>query len=244
MEQIQAMTPMQARLNLLGFCCIAAIIAANALYFQDAALFSKGKPLTSPDKQASPQKQVEKKAGTEIKPYKRASADKADTTSSLPEEVKAEAPEVSSEEDVSLEVVRAIQRELKARKYIPGKEDGAAGLLTRAAILAFEYDMGLPLTATPSESVLQNIIFGVPGARRDQDAEDKMTPTSVRIVKQAQKILNDLGYYTGKVHGRIDQKTRKAIREFEEDRSLKVTGRVSGKLMQELIKFADKPAGG
>ncbi len=236
MEQIQAMTPLQARLNLLGFLCIAGIIAANALYFQDAALFSKGKPVASTPDSTRNKKKVELEK-------RRVEPEKAETTQSL-QEVKAEPPEVSEKEDVSLDVVRAIQRELHARKYVPGKQDGAAGLLTRAAILAFEYDMGLPLTATPSESVLQNIIFGVPGARRDQDAEDQMTPTSIRIVKQAQKILKDLGYYTGKVHGRIDQKTRKAIREFEEDRSLKATGRVSGNLMRELLKFSDKPAAG
>ena len=42
------------------------------------------------------------------------------------------------------EVTRAVQRELQIRGYETGARDGVAGLMTRGAILAFEYDHGLP----------------------------------------------------------------------------------------------------
>ena len=46
--------------------------------------------------------------------------------------------------------IRAIQTELARRGYEPGVANGAAGLVTRAAVLAYEHDQGLPLTGDPS----------------------------------------------------------------------------------------------
>ena len=48
----------------------------------------------------------------------------------------------------SVELTRAVQRELKAKGYETGVVDGVAGLVTRAAIMAYEADHGLTLTAS------------------------------------------------------------------------------------------------
>ena len=44
------------------------------------------------------------------------------------------------------ETIRAIQRELQARGYEAGAADGVPRLVTRAAIMAYEHDNGLPLS--------------------------------------------------------------------------------------------------
>jgi hypothetical protein len=51
-------------------------------------------------------------------------------------------------------LVRDVQAALAARGYEPGPADGYAGPMTRAAILAFERDQGLPATAAPSDALL------------------------------------------------------------------------------------------
>ncbi len=60
----------------------------------------------------------------------------------------------------SIELTRAVQRELKAKGYETGAVDGVAGLVTRAAIMAYEADHGLTLTAEPRQALLQHIILG------------------------------------------------------------------------------------
>ena len=49
--------------------------------------------------------------------------------------------------DQSAQTASEVQRELKALGYAPGSSDGTADLKTQAAIMAFEYDNGLPMTA-------------------------------------------------------------------------------------------------
>ena len=60
----------------------------------------------------------------------------------------------------SAEIIRGIQRELNGRGYDAGPPDGVVGLITRAAIMAYEHDYGLPLTATPSQDLLSRIVLG------------------------------------------------------------------------------------
>ena len=60
----------------------------------------------------------------------------------------------------SAEITRGIQRELNSRGYEAGQPDGVAGLVTRAAIYAYEYDNGLVLTGKPSDPLLSQIVLG------------------------------------------------------------------------------------
>ncbi|EJW11321.1 hypothetical protein A33M_3217 [Rhodovulum sp. PH10] len=53
------------------------------------------------------------------------------------------------------DLVTDLQRELSRRGYYDGAIDGISGSRTEAALRAFEHDAGLPVTGTPSESVLK-----------------------------------------------------------------------------------------
>jgi len=59
----------------------------------------------------------------------------------------------------SAEITRGIQRELNSRGYEAGQPDGVAGLVTRAAIFAYEYDNDLVLTGKPSDPLLSQIFM-------------------------------------------------------------------------------------
>lgn len=138
------------------------------------------------------------------------------------------------------DTVRTIQRELTQRHYQPGLVDGVPGLMTRAAIMAYENDQGMILTGEPSKALLQKIILGEsylpnrgrallpPGAR----------PHAAQVIRTVQQSLATLGYYHGTADGAVGEVTKRAIREFEMDHALVPSGRISGHLVAQLAKLA------
>ena len=142
---------------------------------------------------------------------------------------------------VTQQTVRAIQRELTDRGYDPGPADGNIGLLTQAAIMAYEHDQGLPLTGEPSERLLRRIILGVStedsGARPAKGSDGD---SAERLIKGVQKALASLKYAPGQTDGLLSDETMRAIREFEMDQGLVPTGRVSGRLIVRLARASGK----
>jgi len=136
------------------------------------------------------------------------------------------------------DLVRVIQRELANRQYALGPSDGVPGLMTRAAILAFEFDHGHPLTAEPSQALLKAILIGAPGSTTD--AGRAPGEKARQLIATVQASLVALGYAGAGNDGRLGEATRRAIREFEMDRGLPRSGRVSPLLIQELAKAARK----
>jgi len=151
-----------------------------------------------------------------------------------------EIPSVASvipEPEIDADVVRAVQRELALRGYEPGPADGLIHPVTRAAVMAYEHDHGLPLTARPSEEILKSILFGVPA-----DASGKVVgepqPQAQEIIRSVQESLAGLGYPISKVDGRMSEETVRAIRAFEAKNDLTPSGRVSGALLLKLRDVA------
>jgi peptidoglycan hydrolase-like protein with peptidoglycan-binding domain len=138
----------------------------------------------------------------------------------------------------SAEITRGIQRELNSRGYEAGQPDGVAGLVTRAAIFAYEYDNDLVLSGKPSDPLLSQIVLGSssltpngarPGKRTTADGD-----ALVLTVKQQ---LSGLGYKTGAADAALTPEFARAIREFEKDQKLKESGRISGPVMSRLIRL-------
>lgn len=144
-------------------------------------------------------------------------------------------------EPVTQPMVKAVQRELTAKGYDPGPADGTIGLLTHAAIMAYEHDEGLVLTGEPSERLLRRMILGAStddglaraGHGRDGDMAE-------RLIKGVQKALAGLKYAPGRTDGALSDETTRAIREFEMDQGLVPTGRVSGRLIVRLARVSGK----
>lgn len=139
----------------------------------------------------------------------------------------------------SAELTRGIQRELNQRGYDAGPPDGVAGQVTRAAILAYEFDYGLELSAEPSQELLSRIILGtsappqaVPNVR-----DRSVGPAAQELIRSVQKQLQGLGYSVGAIDGRPGEQLSRAIRAFEIDQKLKDSGRISGPLLSRLVRM-------
>lgn len=135
--------------------------------------------------------------------------------------------------------IRAIQGELGRRGYEPGVADGAPGLVTRAAVLAYEYDQGLPLTADPSPEVLAHLRHGTsaPGAAIGIEAGAiPQTGHAEAVIRSVQQSLGALGYLAVSADGIATDETVRAIREFEMDAGLVPSGRISGPLIARLAR--------
>ncbi len=133
------------------------------------------------------------------------------------------------------EVTRAVQRELQIRGYETGARDGLAGVMTRGAIMAYEHDHGLALTARPSQALLKAIILGEAGKGKGVKTE---TAEAQDVIRSVQRSLAKLGYKAGPANGRLTPETTRAIRAFEDDQALPETGRVSGPLISRLARLS------
>ncbi|MBS0241703.1 MAG: peptidoglycan-binding protein [Proteobacteria bacterium] len=135
--------------------------------------------------------------------------------------------------------VRAVQQELQRRGYEPGPASGSPTLVTRAAVMAYEFDQGLPLTADPSPEVLAHLRHGTsaPGAAIGLDGDaPRPLGEAENVIRAVQQALGKLGYLTTPADGMNNDETVRAIREFEMDQGLIPTGRISGPLVAKVMK--------
>ncbi len=147
------------------------------------------------------------------------------------------APSAPAKSTSQTEVTRAVQRELQIRGYETGARDGVAGVMTRGAILAYEHDHGLPLTARPSEELLKAIILGEGGKLGAKKGTKVETAEAQDVIRSVQRSLAKLGYKVDAANGRLTPDTARAIRAFEGDQALSETGRVSGPLISRLARL-------
>jgi peptidoglycan hydrolase-like protein with peptidoglycan-binding domain len=152
------------------------------------------------------------------------------------------APSSETQDVNSAEVTRGIQRELGARGYDAGQPDGICGVVTRAAIFAYEYDNGLVLTGKPSEALLTQIVLGSSSLQQNGARPGKtITPDGQALVINVKQQLAALGYQTGMAGGELTPEFARAIREFETDQKLPQSGRISGPMMSRLVRLQGQP---
>lgn len=136
------------------------------------------------------------------------------------------------------ELLMSVQRELSKRGYVPGNINGSLDTVTRAAIIAFEYDRGLDLTAAPSTELIAELHSNVPLAVRSGTAARKTGPEAEAVIRAVQQSLALINYRPGAADGVMGQATAAAIRAFERDQQLPETGRVSGLLVTRLVQVS------
>ena len=202
------MEPQQARLTFAAFMALASIIVFNALYLQKDAGFS-------------------------------VRADQART-----------ALEQKAEDLLSVSSSRrsfkgnklhaAIRRELSQRNYFPGSSiarlDGRLDAMTMGAIMAYQYDNGLPVTGMATNELLKTFLFGVDKAAHRFGKAPVMSAQTRQLVAEVQGILSAKGHYSGKIDGIFKEQTIEAVKRFERLAGLPVSGRISGLLVQELTR--------
>ena len=136
------------------------------------------------------------------------------------------------------DTTQAIKRELKELGYRTGADDGSMDMMTRAAIMAFEYDNGLPMTARADATQLERLLLGVTATVPPRDAGRVVSRQARQVMVRVQQSLQQLDYQPGAVDGTFGGATERAIRRFEIDNNLRHTGRISGELIAALAAQA------
>jgi peptidoglycan hydrolase-like protein with peptidoglycan-binding domain len=131
--------------------------------------------------------------------------------------------------------VKAIQAALNARGYDAGPEDGALGPRTRDAIRTWQADAGLPVTGEASGRLLASL------EAPQQSGSSAPEAGAAAAGAEIERRLGDLGYRVGPADGSIDEQTRRAIRAYQADAGLRVTGQPDPELLDDLRRYAGGP---
>ena len=132
--------------------------------------------------------------------------------------------------------VEAVQRELALSGFYTGPVDGLQGRRTKTSIAAYQQASGLDPTGEASEELIDHIRLTREIVAASGMVDEKGVPQSSDPIRRVQTVLAELGYLPGTIDGFLGQQTRDAIRQFERDRHLPVTGDVTEALMAELAK--------
>lgn len=228
----------------VAFIALATAIFVNALYLQDAPRLAASAARQAQPPEAAEAPEIATKSATAALPAHSASPSAA--TPAAPENAGEDTASAASQNRRSAgqpgdpRLVQAIQRELYARGYAPGSNPGRLDLETRAAIIAYQFDEGMALTGEASEAVLKSLLFGR-AAGKAGPGPDGRFERQRKLVAEVQDMLARMGYASGPVDGRIDERTREAIRRFEQDRSLAPRGRLTERLLLEMVIVSGRP---
>lgn len=125
-----------------------------------------------------------------------------------------------------------IQEELAKLGYAPGPSDGILGPRTTGAIRAYQRDAGLPVTGRASSELLDHMKFVTPKVTRQGPPPGP--PLAIGLVIDVQEALARRGYFTSEIDGLDGPRTRAAVRRFQNDVGLPITGEIDEQLLQEL----------
>ena len=160
----------------------------------------------------------------------------------------------------SQSTVRNAQEQLKDDGYYKGAVDGVDGPLTHTAIRNFQHDKNLKVNGKLDRQTRDEL--GIASNReanrnatesnRRDDANRSATEAnrnageadryqqntaaapSSAAVSSAQRRLRDKGFYKGDVSGSMNAETRSAIREYQKNSNLNVTGRLDQATLSSL----------
>jgi peptidoglycan hydrolase-like protein with peptidoglycan-binding domain len=255
------MTPFRMRLLVVAFLAMATAISVNALYFQEEsrlAASNVGSGTSKPQQRSAPAKPAPSLPSvTAALPDKPTPAPSEKPTAALSDkpapvllekpapahaqpQPEAPAPQPAKPAEQPTPLVRSIQKKLARLGYPAMPQDGLANPETRAAILAVEFEQGRPLSGEPADSVLSTLYF-LEASGRARLASSDSFERDRKLVQEVQDLLAKLGYSSGPIDGQLDGKTRDAIRRFETDRRLKGDGRLTERVILEMVIERGKP---
>ncbi|MBX2805309.1 MAG: peptidoglycan-binding protein [Hyphomicrobiales bacterium] len=139
----------------------------------------------------------------------------------------------------SSRVIRAIHRELTNFGYNAGPESEVSDRL-HTAIVSYEFDMGLPLTGKPSNRLLKSLLFDASASLPSKSARAHFE-NSRKLIKSVQTILSRMGYGANVASGYLDEATRYAISKFQADRNMAESGRLTARLLIEIVTVTGRP---
>ena len=155
-----------------------------------------------------------------------------DTTNLADDRVRADRDNRDQSQDsfTSYDSIRSAQVALREKNYYRGAINGVMNQMTREAIQNFQHDRNISLTGELDLATARAL--GIP-----TDVAARPGPTvfaSPDSVRFAQMTLKDRGYYTGPINGVMSQATRNAIRQFQRERTLTLSGDLDLRTAREL----------
>ena len=225
------MTPGRVRLTLLAIMALFLATAGNALFLQERARV--------PAPTWAGRIQPDKPAPPVIPPEAASVPASAPATAPAPMTAVFAAPPAPQQpaESPAQRLVTALERELSQRGYADQLKARSNGL--RLAVLAYEFDAGMPLTGQPTETLLKQILFDLNQAPHGAFAD--RAEVNPRLVMEIQKALLGLGFFRGTLSARMDILTSGAVKDFERHRGLQLTGRLNEATLLELIAYSGQP---
>ncbi len=130
------------------------------------------------------------------------------------------------------EVVR-LQTALTARGYETGPADGVVGPKVRGAIRSYQTDASMPVTGDARYGLLAKLETDG-GAASGGSTQGSSSGNSTSQIQQVEGELQRRGYYVGEFDGEADDQYRSAIRAYQSDASLPVTGEANTALLESL----------
>ncbi len=139
--------------------------------------------------------------------------------------------------------IRWVQTALKELRYYSGSVDGVAGAETEVAIFQFEQAARLPVTGKANEALLARLNHALTWQTRSQShitaetvgLSKEKAPSPDPMVAVVQEALSDAAYGPLTGDGIMGRRTIDAIRRFQLDQGMKVTGAIDDSLITRLI---------
>lgn len=145
------------------------------------------------------------------------------------------------------DLVRRVQTLLALRGYYEDDIDGIPGSRTRAAVIHYQKAVGMTADGEINKNLADHIALSTEDKSYHSQAIAKVIKQeSVASVipqdpkdqvRKVQKALSELGYGALTVDGLIGNQTRHAIRQFELNYGLEITGEVSEGLLSKLAEL-------
>ena len=168
------------------------------------------------------------------------------------------------------DAVRALQRRLKELGYLSGTADGSFGIVTEAAVIAFQQRNGLTADGKAGTVTLGRLYSGeairnggspvsvdssagtgssASSAPRQETEGISSTgyvtleqDSSGEDVKKLQTELKRLGYYTGSIDGKYGESTVAAVMAYQLRNNLTVDGKAGPATQRSLYRSGDSVA--
>ncbi len=140
-------------------------------------------------------------------------------------------------------LIEETQRELLSAGYYKGMVDGIMGDKTREAVIAYQTANELIVTGATSLQLVEHVKFQrtiaeaaefTASTKSTVDTSDSAPDKQSTRISIVQSALEDLGYKPGKLRGEMTDATRDAIKKFEVDNKLAVTGAINRPMLIEL----------
>jgi peptidoglycan hydrolase-like protein with peptidoglycan-binding domain len=171
----------------------------------------------------------------------------------LPLHAEARSPTSTLVEVRDQDVVRDVQRQLKAQGFYPGAVDGHLGSQTATALRAYQRSYRLPETGRVDEATLRSLlperseVSRTPDMPRTPEMSNAPVDLSNReVLRDAQRQLKALGFNPGSTDGTFGPQTEAALRAYQHAYRLPENGRLDDttarSLLRERFETARAPA--